>query len=157
MNRHSLRQTVGVGLVILLVNTGYIAAFASPTVFYMANVLAHLVIGVLVAVLYAAATPLFAAMHAQQAQSNFLGALCTLGGVTNAPAQPADPTEGGAVHQQHCVFCVSGAWQPALEASPGIPAPEAAVMAVPPGRDSVHTDFSASLQPLSPRAPPRLA
>ena len=34
-----------IGLLILLVNTAYIAAFASPTVFYMGNVLLHLVLG----------------------------------------------------------------------------------------------------------------
>jgi tetratricopeptide (TPR) repeat protein len=48
----SLKALVGLGLLVLLVNTGYIAAFAEPTIFYMGNVLAHLVIGVLLAVLY---------------------------------------------------------------------------------------------------------
>ncbi|MBI3933587.1 MAG: tetratricopeptide repeat protein [Acidobacteria bacterium] len=36
---------VGVGVVALLVNTAYIAAFSSATIFYMMNVLAHLVLG----------------------------------------------------------------------------------------------------------------
>ncbi|HWP85290.1 MAG TPA: multiheme c-type cytochrome, partial [Terriglobia bacterium] len=35
----------GIGVVLLLVNTGYIAAFSSATIFYMMNVLAHLVLG----------------------------------------------------------------------------------------------------------------
>jgi tetratricopeptide (TPR) repeat protein len=52
MKNLSLRTIVGTGFLVLLVNTGYIAAFAHPTVFYMGNVLAHLVIGVLVAALY---------------------------------------------------------------------------------------------------------
>ena len=50
----SLKALVGLGLVVLLINSGYIAAFADPTIFYMGNVLAHLVIGVLLAVLFGA-------------------------------------------------------------------------------------------------------
>src|SRR4051812_42682394 len=46
----SLRGIVGAGFVLLLVNTGYIAAVKSPTVFYMGNVLLHLVLGVAVCV-----------------------------------------------------------------------------------------------------------
>src|SRR4029077_10597863 len=38
--------------VLLLVNTAYIAAFASPTIFYMSNVLAHLVLGGVLAVAF---------------------------------------------------------------------------------------------------------
>src|SRR5262245_49450398 len=41
-----LRALVGAGFVLLLINTGYIAAFKSPTIFYMGNVLLHLVLGV---------------------------------------------------------------------------------------------------------------
>ena len=52
MKTPSLKALVGLGLVVLLINSGYIAAFADPTIFYMGNVLAHLVIGVLLAVLY---------------------------------------------------------------------------------------------------------
>lgn len=54
MNKLSLRAIVAIGTVVLLINSGYIAAFASPTIFYMGNVLAHLVIGVLLAVLFGA-------------------------------------------------------------------------------------------------------
>jgi Tfp pilus assembly protein PilF len=39
--------------VVLLVNTAYITAFASPTVFYMSNVLLHLVLGLVLAVMFA--------------------------------------------------------------------------------------------------------
>ncbi|MBW8876253.1 MAG: tetratricopeptide repeat protein [Acidobacteria bacterium] len=39
--------------VALLVNTAYISAFASPTIFYMLNVLLHLVLGVVLAVTFA--------------------------------------------------------------------------------------------------------
>ena len=47
MNRlPSLKMLLGAGTIVLLVNTGYISAFASPTIFYMTNVLAHLVLGV---------------------------------------------------------------------------------------------------------------
>ena len=41
-----LTKWIGVVFILLLVNTGYIAAFASPTVFYMGNVLIHLALGV---------------------------------------------------------------------------------------------------------------
>jgi len=54
MNSPSLKALVAVGFIVLLINSGYIAAFASPTIFYMGNVLAHLVVGVVVAVLFAA-------------------------------------------------------------------------------------------------------
>jgi tetratricopeptide (TPR) repeat protein len=50
----SLKALVAFGFVVLLINSGYIAAFASPTIFYMGNVLMHLVIGVLLAVLFGA-------------------------------------------------------------------------------------------------------
>jgi tetratricopeptide (TPR) repeat protein len=46
----TLRSLVGAGFVLLLINTGYIAAFKSPTIFYMGNVLVHLVLGVAVAI-----------------------------------------------------------------------------------------------------------
>jgi hypothetical protein len=49
MNRSPLATFVGAGALLLLVNTAYVAAFASPTVFYMANVLLHLVLGIAVA------------------------------------------------------------------------------------------------------------
>ena len=39
--------------VVLLVNTAYITAFASPTVFYMGNVLVHLVLGLALAIAFA--------------------------------------------------------------------------------------------------------
>jgi tetratricopeptide (TPR) repeat protein len=54
MKTPPLKTLVAIGFLVLLVNTGYIAAFAHPTIFYMGNVLAHLVIGVLLAVLYVA-------------------------------------------------------------------------------------------------------
>ena len=42
MNKLSLRAIVAIGTVVLLINSGYIAAFASPTIFYMGNVLARM-------------------------------------------------------------------------------------------------------------------
>jgi tetratricopeptide (TPR) repeat protein len=54
MKPPALKGVVGVGLIVLLLNTGYIAAFASPTIFYMGNVLAHLLIGVVLSLLFAA-------------------------------------------------------------------------------------------------------
>jgi len=48
-----LKAWLAGGTIVLLVNTGYIAAFAPASVFYMMNVLAHLVLGVLLAVGFA--------------------------------------------------------------------------------------------------------
>lgn len=45
----TLRTAAGGGFVILLLNTGYISAFATPSIFYMANVLLHLVLGLVLA------------------------------------------------------------------------------------------------------------
>jgi Tfp pilus assembly protein PilF len=53
MKLPTLKSLVGVGLLVLLLNSGYIAAFAHPTIFYMGNVLAHLVLGVALAVAFA--------------------------------------------------------------------------------------------------------
>ncbi|HEX3555659.1 MAG TPA: tetratricopeptide repeat protein [Thermoanaerobaculia bacterium] len=43
----------GLLFVVLLLNTAYVTAFASPTIFYMGNVLVHLVLGVVLAVMFA--------------------------------------------------------------------------------------------------------
>ncbi|MEO8678112.1 MAG: tetratricopeptide repeat protein [Vicinamibacterales bacterium] len=48
MRRFTLSSFVGFAAVALLANTAYIAASASPTVFYMGNVLGHVVLGVIV-------------------------------------------------------------------------------------------------------------
>jgi hypothetical protein len=45
MENHNLRKWTGWGFLFLLVNSAYIWAFASPTVFYMGNVLVHLFLG----------------------------------------------------------------------------------------------------------------
>ena len=50
--RNGLATWTAVLFVVLLVNTAYITAFASPTVFYMTNVLAHLVLGLALAVAF---------------------------------------------------------------------------------------------------------
>jgi hypothetical protein len=46
MKLGKLGRYAGILLVLLLLNTAYIAAFASPTIFYMGNVVLHLVLGV---------------------------------------------------------------------------------------------------------------
>jgi tetratricopeptide (TPR) repeat protein len=51
MARLTRRRLAGLVAVLLLVNTAYIASAASATVFYMANVLAHLVLGTILWVL----------------------------------------------------------------------------------------------------------
>jgi Tfp pilus assembly protein PilF len=53
MRTSSLKAFLSAGTIVLLVNTGYIAAFATPSVFYMMNVLAHLVLGVVLAIGFA--------------------------------------------------------------------------------------------------------
>jgi len=63
----------------------------------------------LLAVLYAAATPLLAALR-DQPRPDYFGALCTMGGVKDAPGQPGAPAGGGTLHQPQCVFCISGSW-----------------------------------------------
>ncbi|HEX4566968.1 MAG TPA: multiheme c-type cytochrome, partial [Vicinamibacterales bacterium] len=50
----SLKAWLAAGTIVLLLNTGYIAAFATPSIFYMMNVLAHLVLGVVLAIGFAA-------------------------------------------------------------------------------------------------------
>jgi tetratricopeptide (TPR) repeat protein len=46
MTNSAVRRFTAVGFLLLLLNTGYLWAFASATVFYMANVLLHLALGV---------------------------------------------------------------------------------------------------------------
>src|SRR5215469_8754013 len=46
-----MRKILAILLLLLLINSAYIAAFAFPTVFYMGNVLIHVVLGVVAAVL----------------------------------------------------------------------------------------------------------
>src|SRR3982750_2900352 len=41
------KRAIGIGLGVLILNSGYIAAFADPTIFYMANVVLHLGLGLL--------------------------------------------------------------------------------------------------------------
>ena len=48
--QESLSIWIGLLFLVLLVNTGYIAAFSSATVFYMTNVLGHLVLGTVLAI-----------------------------------------------------------------------------------------------------------
>src|SRR5882724_5466921 len=50
MSARKLQQWTAVLFVVLLINTAYIAAFNSPTIFYMGNVLLHLVLGVVLTV-----------------------------------------------------------------------------------------------------------
>jgi hypothetical protein len=45
MNRDRILRIAGILFLVLLVNTAYVAAFASPTIFYMTNVLVHLGLG----------------------------------------------------------------------------------------------------------------
>ena len=44
MNRNRFFAAAAILFVIFLLNSAYIGAFASPSVFYMGNVLAHLVV-----------------------------------------------------------------------------------------------------------------
>ena len=53
MKALTLKTAVGAGFVVLLLNSGYISAFATASIFYMANVLLHLVLGLALAVGFA--------------------------------------------------------------------------------------------------------
>jgi tetratricopeptide (TPR) repeat protein len=48
--KNRLAKWIGVCFIILLVNTAYVAAFATPSVFYMTNVLTHLGMGLALAI-----------------------------------------------------------------------------------------------------------
>jgi tetratricopeptide (TPR) repeat protein len=50
MRNKKLAKWVGFFFIVLLLNTAYIAAFASPTIFYMTNVLFHLGLGTAIAI-----------------------------------------------------------------------------------------------------------
>ncbi len=50
MKNRSLEYWIALLFLVLLVNTGYIAALSSATVFYMANVLGHVVLGTVLAI-----------------------------------------------------------------------------------------------------------
>jgi len=50
LNNRSLEYWIALLFLILLVNTGYVAAFASATIFYMTNVLGHVVLGTVLAI-----------------------------------------------------------------------------------------------------------
>jgi Tfp pilus assembly protein PilF len=50
MNSQKLVRWTAILFIVLLVNTAYIAAFASPTIFYMGNALLHFVLGVILTV-----------------------------------------------------------------------------------------------------------
>ena len=50
MKNYSLQKWIAIFFIVLLVNTAYIAAFPTATVFYMTNVMAHLVLGVVLAI-----------------------------------------------------------------------------------------------------------
>src|SRR5229473_3321629 len=47
-----MRKLLGVLALLLVLNSAYIAAFAFPTIFYMGNVLLHVVLGIVTAVLF---------------------------------------------------------------------------------------------------------
>ena len=50
MMKNRLIAWIAVCFIILLVNTAYVAAFATPSVFYMTNVLVHLGMGLALAI-----------------------------------------------------------------------------------------------------------
>src|SRR5438093_5100072 len=48
--KNKLAKWIGFFFVVLLVNTAYVAAFATPSIFYMTNVLIHLGLGLALAI-----------------------------------------------------------------------------------------------------------
>ena len=49
----SLKQAVTILFGLLLLNSAYLAAFATPSVFYMVNVLLHVAVGVVAVIAFA--------------------------------------------------------------------------------------------------------
>src|SRR5580704_16250465 len=50
MKNRSLAYWIAIFFLLLLLNTGYVAAFSSATIFYMANVLGHVVVGAVLSI-----------------------------------------------------------------------------------------------------------
>ena len=75
MKLPTLESFLGVGLLVLLLNSGYLAAFAHPTIFYMANVLGHLVLGVVLAIAFAILLTRDAGLRRRSAASTLLFAI----------------------------------------------------------------------------------
>jgi len=48
--KNRLAKWIAVFFIVLLVNTAYVAAFATPSIFYMGNVLIHLCLGIALAI-----------------------------------------------------------------------------------------------------------
>src|SRR5438876_6969848 len=48
--KNKLAKWMGFFFIVLLVNTAYVAAFATPSIFYMTNVLIHLGLGLALAI-----------------------------------------------------------------------------------------------------------
>ena len=75
-----MKSWIAALFIVLLVNTAYVAALASPTVFYMANVLGHVMLGAILAILV-----LFAWRSAGLRRAPFAVGLlllaCLLGGI----------------------------------------------------------------------------
>ena len=75
-----MKSWIAALFIVLLVNTAYVAAFASPTVFYMANVLGHVVLGAIVSILVLLAWRSAALRRAPFAVGVLL-LTCLLGGI----------------------------------------------------------------------------
>lgn len=106
----------------------------------------------LLAVLYTAATPVLAALRFE-GQPDVLARICTMEGVKTAP-QPAAPSGQSSAHEQLCVFCIGGAWQPPVQSAASHAAPgDYGSIAALRGEDA-RPNLFAVLQPVSPRAPP---
>lgn len=109
---------------------------------------------VLAAMLYAAASPLFAALRFQ-GSPEILAQICTLSGPKVPSPAPSGPSHGGHLSLEHCVFCLGGAWQPpAAQGLTVVPAVDSGTARAPTRGGSLALDFPA-LQPVNPRAPPR--
>src|SRR6266404_2297991 len=85
MSTRKLRQWTAVLFLVLLINTAYIAAFNSPTIFYMGNVLLHLVLGVVLTV------ALLFLLRQFPAAAGFFLAAAALGETRTIIAGPSSP------------------------------------------------------------------
>jgi tetratricopeptide (TPR) repeat protein len=78
MKMPTLKTMVGAGFVILLLNTGYIAAFSTASIFYMANVLLHLLLGLVLALAFGWLLARETALRRQLIAPAFLFAIAAL-------------------------------------------------------------------------------
>ena len=106
------------------------------------------------AVLFAAASPLLATLRFHGSQ-DVLAQICTFSGIKATADEPAEPSPNGPAKLRHCVFCLGSAWHFSAAGPLNSGAPAGPAVATAAARAEFPPHDFATLQPLSPRAPPR--